>query len=313
MNAIQIQDLHKRYGEVRALDGLQLEVQKGSIYGFLGPNGAGKTTTLRILSGLARADSGKVTIDGDAEVAVNHPSNHIGYLPEEPAFYTWMTPNEFLDYTGEIFHLDAKTRKARASELIELSGLKEAQKRKIGGFSHGMRQRLGFAQAMMNEPDVLLLDEPVSALDPAGRKEILELIQSLRGRCTILMSTHILADVERVCDTIGIIDKGRMVIQADRGELLNRYAVSAIDVELANGSAAKIEEIKATFERIDGVSSVGIEQNTLHIAAQDVQPILPRLMQMIMAQGVQVNKIEVVRPSLEDIFMQLTGEGRVEA
>lgn len=313
MNSIQIHDLHKHYGQVQALDGLQLEVQKGSIYGFLGPNGAGKTTTLRILAGLARADSGKVTIDGDAEVAVNHPSNHIGYLPEEPAFYAWMTPREFLDYVGEIFHLDAKTRKARGSELIELSGLKEAQKRKIGGFSHGMRQRLGFAQAMMNQPDVLLLDEPVSALDPAGRKEILELIQSLRGRCTILMSTHILEDVERVCDTIGIIDKGRMVIQAERGELLNRYAVSAVDVELTNGSAAKIEEIKSAFERIEGVSSVGIEQNLLHIAAQDVQPILPRLMQMIMAQGIQVNKIEVVRPSLEDIFMQLTGEGRVEA
>ncbi len=313
MNAIQIDDLHKHYGEVQALDGLNLQVQKGSVYGFLGPNGAGKTTTLRILAGLAKADGGTVVIDGEREPSPEKPSVHIGYLPEEPAFYPWMTPLEFLDYVGQIFHLDGPTRKTRIAELIALSGLKEAQKRRIGGFSHGMRQRLGFAQAMINQPDVLLLDEPVSALDPAGRKEILELILSLRGQCTILMSTHILADVERVCDTIGIIRSGKMVIQADRNELLNRYAVSALDVELANGSTTRMEEISRLFSQVEGVNGVTSDQNVLHIQTSDVQGVSQRLMQSIVASGIQINKFEVVRPSLEDIFMRLTGEGRVQA
>jgi len=313
MNTIQVNDLRKHYGMVQALNGLNLEVPAGSIYGFLGPNGAGKTTTLRILAGLAKADSGKVTIDGEAGLDSGRTSIHVGYLPEEPAFYTWMTPLEFLDYVGEIFHLERKTRKQRASELIEICGLKEAQKRKIGGFSHGMRQRLGFAQAMMNKPNVLLLDEPVSALDPAGRKEILELILSLRGERTVLMSTHILADVERVCDTIGIIYKGSLVIQAERGELLNRYAVSAIEIELANGSIGSIDDVAGQIRQIEGVSSVTRDQNVLRIQAPDVQSVSQRLMQAISDERIQINRFEVVRPSLEDIFMQLTGEGRVQA
>ncbi len=313
MNAIEVNHLSKRYGQVQALNSLNLQVKAGSVYGFLGPNGAGKTTTLRILSGLARADSGDVIIDGAGDGVARRASDHLGYLPEEPAFYAWMTPLEFLNYIGEIFHLEAKLRKKRVGELIELVGLKDAQKRKIGGFSHGMRQRLGFAQAMMNAPDVLLLDEPVSALDPAGRKEILELVLSLRSRCTILMSTHILADVERVCDTIGIIHKGSMVIQSERNELLNRYAVSAIDVELANGSAANAEAIMEEFKQIEGVKAVGVDQTLIHVHTPEVPEVTQRLMKRIVADGIQINKIEVVRPSLEDIFMQLTCEGRVQA
>ena len=132
----------------------------------------------------------------------------IGYLPQDPAFYPWMTGQNFLDYVGRVFGLSAMERDARTKELLAIVGLTEAAKRKVGGYSGGMRQRLGLAQALVNRPNVLLLDEPVSALDPAGRKEVLDLIEALQGQCTVLMSTHILDDVERVCDTVGIISGG---------------------------------------------------------------------------------------------------------
>jgi len=167
MNSVKIEALRKKYGSVNALDGLNLKVESGSVFGFLGPNGAGKTTTLRILAGLAQADSGSIFF-GDQNIAKANAGQkaRLGYLPEEPAFYTWMSPREYLDYIGKIFKLDTKERRIRIDQLLEQSGLKDVSKRRIGGFSRGMRQRLGIAQALVNHPSILLLDEPVSALDP---------------------------------------------------------------------------------------------------------------------------------------------------
>src|SRR5258706_6617719 len=221
MSAIRIEALQKTYGAVKALDGLDLAVEAGSVFGFLGPNGAGKTTTLRILTGLAQASAGRAWV-ADVEITARHAGSatpyakNFGYLPEEPAFYNWMTPRECLDYVGQLFGLSAGQRRARTVELLELAGLTEVAKRRIGGFSRGMRQRLGLAQALVNQPAVLFLDEPASALDPAGRKEVLDLIERLRGRCTVFMSTHILADVERVCDGVGIFARGRLITEGPR-------------------------------------------------------------------------------------------------
>lgn len=308
MNAIEIHALSRRFNGVQALNHLEMQVREGSVYGFLGPNGAGKTTTLRILAGLARADAGTVMIDGEQAGILGKSLPQVGYLPEEPAFYSWMTPLEYLDFTGKIFHLETKERKARVTEMIELSGLKEAQKRKIGGFSRGMRQRLGIVQALMNQPRVLLLDEPVSALDPSGRKEVLDLIEGLREHCTILMSTHILADVERVCDTVGIIRKGKMIAQADRVDLLERYAVSALELELANGQAARIEEVIAKIRGLEGIISVKIVNHCLRIQVNDVTSVQKTLMRAILEMGIRFERLEIVRPSLEEVFIQLTGE-----
>ena len=217
MSSVHVDNLKKYYGAVHALDGLQLEVAPGTIFGFLGPNGAGKTTTLRILTGLARPTSGTAQVAGvDVLKDRNQLSRHIGHLPEEPAFYTWMTPREFLDYLGRLYGLSSKARLSRTRELLALVHLEEVSKRRIAGFSRGMRQRLGVAAALIHHPEVLFLDEPASALDPAGRKEVLDLIENLRGQCTVVMSTHILADVERVCDVVGIIAKGRMLVQSRR-------------------------------------------------------------------------------------------------
>ena len=214
MAAIRIAGLHKSFGQVRALDGLSLTVEPGSVFGFLGPNGAGKTTAMRILTGLAHADAGQAWIDGlEVTAGRRRVGSRIGYLPQDPSFYPWMTAREFIDHVGRVFGLPAGERVARTEELLRLVGLADAAGRRVGGYSGGMGQRLGIAQALVNRPPVLLLDEPVSGLDPAGRKDLLELIEHLRGQCTVFMSTHILADVERVCDTVGIINRGRMAAE----------------------------------------------------------------------------------------------------
>ncbi len=303
---IQIKNMVKCYGEVRALDGLSLQVEPGMVYGFLGPNGAGKTTTMRILSGLARPDEGQAWILGK-EVGVNGMDQRplIGVLPEEPAFYPWMTAREYLrDFIAPLYGLEPGTASRRAGEMLEQVGLSEAADRRCAGFSRGMRQRLGLAQALIHQPKVLLLDEPVSALDPAGRKEVLELIGSLSGSTTILLSTHILGDVERVCDMIGIISRGRMITEDRRDALLARYALPLFEVEVDDDFGDWPE----TASKLPFVKSVTKSNHTARVLVKDVQTAQTGLLASIVEAGLHVRRFEIVHPSLEDIFLQLTEE-----
>ena len=309
MSAIRTENLRKDFGQVHAVDGLNLTVEPGTIFGFLGPNGAGKTTTIRMLTGLAKSSAGKgwvadVEISEHAKVAAR-----IGYLPEDPAFYTWMTPVEFLDHTGRLFNYPAAKRKARTQALLEQVGLSQVTKRRIGGFSRGMRQRLGLAQALVNQPEVLFLDEPASALDPAGRKEVLEMISNLRGQCTVFMSTHILADVERVCDTVGIIHHGKLVVEAPQVELLNRYTVPAFDLECDPGAE---EAFKAWLESLKAEgwlsSVVQMTPTSAHIVVKDISIARQALLAGTLQAGLPLRRYEIVTPSLEDIFLKLVGE-----
>ncbi len=299
------------YGPVAALDGLNLNVEPGTVFGFLGPNGAGKTTTIRILTGLARPTSGRAWVAGTAVGAADGRAvaHRLGHLPEEPAFYPWMTPREFLDHVGRVFGLSASERAARTTELLGLVGLAEAGKRRIGGFSRGMRQRLGIAQAMVNRPEVLFLDEPVSALDPVGRKEVLELIGKLRGQCTVFMSTHILADVERVCDSIGIIARGKMVTEAKQEDLLARYAVPAFEVESVNGYEPRMNEWADELRRLPWVESISVNGNAARVMVKDVETAQRALMASAVGAGLVLRRYEMVKPSLEDVFLRLVGEG----
>jgi ABC-2 type transport system ATP-binding protein len=311
--AIRIEGLHKRFGEVQALDGLSLTAEPGSVFGFLGPNGAGKTTTIRILAGLARADSGRAWIDG-LEVMGDRrrlPSR-IGYLPQDPSFYPWMTAREFVDHVGRMFGLPAGTRQTRTNELLGLVGLAEAADRRLGGFSGGMGQRLGIAQALVNRPPVLLLDEPVSGLDPSGRRELLQLIDSLRGQCTVFMSTHILADVERVCDTVAIIDRGRLLAEAPQQELLERYAVPAFEIEVENGLAGQLATWTETLMSHAWVVSVSLDRATARVIVSDVEAARRELLASAVAAGLPLNRFEMVRPSLEDVFLRLVEDGGLE-
>jgi ABC-2 type transport system ATP-binding protein len=301
---IQVENLRKHYGAVHALDGLNLAVETGSIYGFLGPNGAGKTTTLRILTGLACPTSGKAAVAGvDLEKDGQALSSRIGYLPEEPAFYPWMTPTEFLDYLGRLHGLPAMERSRQIRELLELVHLDDVGKRRIGGFSRGMRQRLGLAAALVHDPDVLLLDEPISALDPIGRKEILDLIEDLNSRCTVLMSSHILADVERVCNVVGIIAKGRMIIQSPRETLIERYAQPVFEAETSDAATAR--RWGDMLKSQPWSASIRVEGDTVRVTVSDVALARKELLASAMAQDVILRRYEEMRPSLEDVFLQL--------
>ena len=309
MIAVHTEDLYKVFGEFTALNGLNLNVEEGTIFGFLGPNGAGKTTTIRILTGLAHATGGKAWVMGNEVTANGHEiARQIGFLPEEPAFYTWMTPPEFLDYVGRVFGLPAAERSSRIKELLALAGLEESAKRRIGGFSRGMRQRLALAQAVLNRPKVLFLDEPASALDPFGRKEVLDFIEQLRGQCTVFMSTHILADVERVCDTVGIINRGRLVIEAAREAFLAQYAVPALEVEVDEKSGAGIIPWSETLQREPWVKTISQQGLVVRVIVNDIETAKKMLLVSATQAGMVLNKYEVVKPSLEDVFLQLVGE-----
>jgi ABC-2 type transport system ATP-binding protein len=304
---IRIENLAKHYGEVHALDGLSLNVEPGVVYGFLGPNGAGKTTTMRILSGLARSDGGRAWI---LDREIGRPGidvrRLIGVLPEEPVFYPWMTAREYLrDFVARLYRMDASTARKRTDELLGTVGLKEARNRRIAGFSRGMRQRLGLAQALIHNPPVLLLDEPVSALDPAGRKEVLEFIEGLRGKATILLSTHILADVERICDVVGIIDKGRLIVQEQREELLRQYTTPVFEIELDNGSEAWMERAR----QFSFVENMTFENPTIRVLVKDIRTAQKNLLDSLAADDLLVRRFEILHPSLEDVFLRLTGKG----
>jgi ABC-2 type transport system ATP-binding protein len=313
MIAVRTEQLHKVFGEFTALNGLNLSVEEGTIFGFLGPNGAGKTTTIRILTGLAHASSGKAWVMGSEVTANGHEiARQIGYLPEEPAFYKWMTPREFLDYVGRIFGLPSAERSARTKELLVVAGLEESAKRRIGGFSRGMRQRLAMAQAVMNRPKVLFLDEPASALDPIGRKEVLDFIEQLRGQCTVFMSTHILADVERVCDTVGIINRGRLVTEAPREELLAQYAVPALEVEVDEKSEVNIIPWSETLQHEPWVKTISRQELVVRVIVNDIEKAKTELLKSASQVGIVLNKYEVVKPSLEDVFLQLVSEEEAE-
>lgn len=300
---IQVEALYKQYGSVHALDGLDMTVAPGTVFGFLGPNGAGKTTTLRILCGLAQPTSGKASVAGIDPSDGNNLSSRIGFLPEEPAFYPWMSPREYLDYLGKLHHLSPRERPARIKELLELVNLAEVSKRRIGGFSRGMRQRLGLAAALIHKPEVMLLDEPVSALDPAGRKEMLDLIESLRGGCTVLMSSHILADVERVCNVVGIINKGKMIVQAEKEALMQRYAQP---VFLCEGlDAPTMTRWAENLKSQPWVSALNQEGVNLRVTVNDVDRARRELLVSAAAREVLLRRYEEARPSLEDVFLQL--------
>ena len=305
MTAIVTRDLKKFYGSVHALDGLTLTVQPGTVFGFLGPNGAGKTTTIRLLTGLSRPTSGEAMVAGVDARRAGRVSQIIGYLPEEPAFYRWMTGFEFLDYTARIFHVPSNERPKRVKDLLERVGLSEAAKRRIGGYSRGMRQRLGMAQAMINQPEVLFLDEPVSALDPAGRKEVLDLIGSLRGKCTVFMSTHILADVERVCDSIGIIDQGKMIVEAPQSELMSRFTIPAIEVEVVAGHEKDLEQWLKAQRKLAWITNIQLEGAKARLTVKDLEKARRELFRALNASGLPVQRFEVVTPTLEDIFLQV--------
>jgi len=219
MNTLEIRRLSKSFGAHKVIDDISFSVPENCIFGFIGANGAGKTTTMRMILGLLRADSGEIDVCGErVSFGATKTNRLIGYLPDVPEFYGYMRPKEYLGLCGEIVGLKANEIKKRTSELLDLVGLADANK-KISGFSRGMKQRLGVAQALLGEPKLLICDEPTSALDPIGRKDILDILKHIKGRATVIFSTHILSDVERICDRVAVLHQGKIAVESALGDL----------------------------------------------------------------------------------------------
>jgi len=242
--AIKIKHLTKNFAGFKAVDNLSLELSENRVLGFLGPNGAGKTTSLRMLVGLSRPTGGEIEIAGEKVIFGKSTVNKfVGYLPERPSFYNWMTGREYLGFVADIFGLKDSEKRNRITELLKKVSLTAFGSKKISTYSNGMKQRLGIAQAIINNPKVLIMDEPVSALDPIGRREVLSIINNLKKQMTILLSTHILSDVDRVCDDIAILDRGKLIISSSLENLKANYASLIIEVELDQDSPDILKKI----------------------------------------------------------------------
>jgi ABC-2 type transport system ATP-binding protein len=256
-NAITMTGLTKHYQGVAALTDLTLDVPQGTVFGFLGPNGAGKTTTLKVLAGLANATAGSASINGVAVSAAGEHRRQLGYLAQDPRFYGWMTGRETLRHVAR-FREVGGDRERRISGLLERVGIADASDRRTSTYSGGMRQRLGIAQALVGRPAVVLLDEPVSALDPIGRKDVLDLMRELKGETTVFYSTHILDDVQRVSDHVAILDHGRLVKAAPTQVLLGSFTRNVLRVVLGGATP----ETDAGIRTLAGVATVAVIART---------------------------------------------------
>ncbi len=305
---IRARGLTKRFGPVVALDRLDLDVPAGSIFGLLGPNGAGKTTTLRILAGLARPTSGTASVAG-VPVGLDHADlrRRIGYLDQDPRFYGWMRGRELLELVGRLHGLSGVALRDRVRASLERAGLAGAAERRIGGYSGGMRQRLGVAQALLHEPELVILDEPVSSLDPEGRRDVLDLVRDLRGEATVVFSTHVLTDVERTCDRVGILDRGRLVTEAPLEELLATHAPPAYRIEPEPGQDAAVASLADRLRGEAWTVDVTVGDDGMRIRVRDQAVAAREILPAVAAAGVALVAFERIRPTLEDVFLELVG------
>ena len=311
--AIETHALAKRYGPVLALEGLDLNVPAGSIFGFLGPNGAGKTTTLRLLTGLARASGGSASVAGVKIDSVDGQlARRIGYLDQDPRFYGWMTGRELLELVGRLHGLRGYELSQRVGDILDLVGLAGAGSRRIGGYSGGMRQRLGIGQALINQPSVLFLDEPVSSLDPEGRRDLLALIDGLRGAATVFICTHILSDVERVCDRVAILNLGHLVAEGPIDELLDRYAQPVYEIEPEPHQPDALQRLSAAIKPLPWVSEVSLTPDSARVFVSDTHEAASALLPLVAQTGIGIARFERARPSLEDVFVRLVARPEVQ-
>ena len=318
--AVSCRGLSKRFagnGGVIAVDGLDLDVPAGSVFGLLGPNGAGKTTTLRLITGLAHPTAGVVAIDGrpvsagaDGGLAARRG---IGVLDQDPRYYGWMSGRELVELAGRLQGLGGADARARATETLGLVGLADAARRRVAGYSGGMRQRLGIAQALVARPRLLILDEPVSSLDPEGRRDLLVLIAELRASATVLFSTHVLADIERICDRVGILDHGRLVTEGPLDDLLARFALPLYRIDPEPGQEAAVESLAASLRGTPWIDGVRAHEGQLVVSVSDERAASAGLLPLVVAAGVRLAAFERVRPSLEDVFLRLVGRENGEA
>jgi len=308
---IRVEGLTKRYARTVAVDNISFEVEKGQIVGFLGPNGAGKTTTMRVLTCFLPPTSGKASVAG-FDVLENplEVKKRIGYLPETPPVYPEMEVDEYLEFVGSLKGIPSGDIKSRVDTVLKECDIVDVRKKLIGKLSKGYRQRVGLAQAIIHNPDVLILDEPTSGLDPKQIIEIRQLLKSLAGNHTIVLSTHILSEVEQSCEQVIIINQGRLVARDSVANLTNRLRGSeAVAVEVEPGPNAP--EVQHRLEQVSGVSRVVVKEprnGRLNFEVESLQgrTVRAEIARAVVNAGWDLSEMRSLGMSLEDIFLELT-------
>lgn len=303
MDILEVKNLKKSFNGHKVIQDLSFQVPEHSVFGFLGENGAGKTTTMKMILGLLQPDEGEIRVAGSRVSFGETKTNRmIGYLPDVPEFYNYMRAKEYLKLCGEVSGMPAKKIQDKSGELLEIVGLKDV-KQKIGGYSRGMKQRLGIAQALLNDPRLLLCDEPTSALDPVGRKEILDILSVVKSRMTVVFSTHILSDVERICDRVAVLHDGKLALQGGLEELKSGHKRDELILELVNEQDAK--KLQGMLMKTEGIRAVDRSHFSLTIQVQDVQKSGLEILSLVLKEQMQVLKYEVQEPNLETLFMEV--------
>ncbi|MCL4533535.1 MAG: ABC transporter ATP-binding protein [Bacteroidetes bacterium] len=296
MPIIEARQLRKVYGNGKvALDGLSFEVRRGEVFGFLGPNGAGKTTAVKILTGLVAPTAGEARVFG---LPPGDPAAkaRLGFLPEHFRFYDWLTGWELLDFYGRLSGLEAGRRRRRIQEALELTGLADAADARLHAYSKGMQQRIGIAQALLHEPELVLLDEPTSALDPLGRREVRDLIRRLKAEgATLFLNSHLLSEVEMVCDRVAIVDHGRVIRAGLMAELLDGSRELRVMVDRVT------PELRARLQKIGSVQQAGSTEVVLAVADPDAAPLAAEAVHSL---GLRLYGLVPAQRRLEDIFVQ---------
>ena len=302
MEALKIGNLHKSFGKNTIINGLSMSIPENTIFGFLGKNGAGKTTTMKMILGFLKKDEGSIKVFGE-EVSFGQSKTNrfIGYLPDVPEFYGYMTAKEYLNLCGAVTGLSKNEIKNKSVELLELVGLRDVNKR-ISGYSRGMKQRLGIAQALLNSPKLLICDEPTSALDPLGRKEILDIILKIKDSTTVIFSTHILSDVEAICDHVVVLDKGKNVLEGSIDELKNIKRKNTIKIRFKSD-----KELKA-FKSLGKFSNLVTNEkgDTLYLTDEENHLKDIDILYELYKLNIFPLEIKIEEPTLENIFLEVT-------
>ncbi|MGB4661086.1 MAG: ABC transporter ATP-binding protein [Mobilitalea sp.] len=303
MDILQIDNLSKSFGTHKVIDDLSFTVPEHSVFGFLGQNGAGKTTTMKMVLGLLKPSQGNIRVCGETvKFGQTKTNRFVGYLPDVPEFYGYMKPAEYLKLCGEITGLTDQKIKSRSDELLTMVGLDNVNK-KISGFSRGMKQRLGIAQALLNEPKLLICDEPTSALDPIGRKDILDILYQVKGKTTVVFSTHILADVERICDHIAVINEGKLALYGTISEIKAQHKQDGLLIEFA--SKEEVEQFLLLPDVFTFIAKIERTGNGIILHTHHAKSAESIVMASLLEYKLMPLKIEVMEPTIESLFMEV--------
>ncbi len=298
---LEVRNVTKKFNEKIAVNDFSMAVNSGECVGLIGPNGAGKTTLIKIISDIMNPTSGQVLLDGNK---ISEMKKQIGYLPQYPNFFQWMTATETLFFMGQLSGLDKNELKTSIPEILSKVGLSGEENSKVSTFSGGMKQRLGIAQALLHKPSLILMDEPVSALDPIGRREVLNIIDEIKKDTTILLSSHILGDVEEICERLVIVKNGKKIEDTTMIGLLNRNSQNKIRIELSNDREDWIEHIKS----VDYVKDVELTGNKLKVEVENIKVNKRMLLENALKHNVDIVKFEIANDTLEEIFLKMVVE-----